>query len=36
MSEPLDTIRRVNSDQPMTMEELQRARVTLDRHSRGK
>lgn len=33
MAEPLDTIRRVNSDEPMTVEELQQARAVLDRHT---
>jgi len=36
MAEPLDTIRRVNSDQPMSVEELQQACAVLDRHSRSK
>ncbi|MCW2537469.1 MAG: hypothetical protein JWQ26_3168 [Modestobacter sp.] len=36
MPEPLDTIRRVNSDQPMSVDELQRACAVLDRHSRSK
>jgi hypothetical protein len=36
MPEPLDTIRRVNSDEPMTVEELQRARAVLDRHTGGR
>lgn len=36
MPEPLDTIRRVNSDQPMTVAELQQARAVLDRHIGGK
>lgn len=33
MPEPMDTIRRVNSDEPMTLEELYRARAVLDAHS---
>lgn len=36
MPEPLDTIRRVNSDEPMTVEGLQRARAVLDRHISSK
>ncbi len=36
MPEPLDTIRRVNSDQPMSVEELQQACAVLDRHSRSR
>jgi hypothetical protein len=36
MPEPLDTIRRVNSDEPMTVEELRRARAVLDRHTSSK
>ncbi|MCW2622104.1 MAG: putative lipoprotein [Frankiales bacterium] len=36
MPEPLDTIRRVNSDQPMSVEELQQACAVLDRHVRSK
>jgi hypothetical protein len=34
MPEPLDTIRRVNGDEPMTVSELQRAAVTLDRYTK--
>jgi hypothetical protein len=34
MSEPTDTIRRVNSDEPMTVPELRRAAATLDRYTR--
>lgn len=34
MAEPTDTIRRVNRDDPMTLEELQQARAVLDRYSR--
>lgn len=34
MREPMDTIRRVNSGQPMSLEELQVARATLDRFAR--
>lgn len=34
MPEPTDTIRRVNSDEPMTLEELYQARATLDRYTR--
>lgn len=30
MAEPLDTIRRVNSGEPMTLQELQQARAVLD------
>ena len=33
MSEPTDTIRRVNSDGPMTVPELRRAAATLDRYT---
>jgi hypothetical protein len=33
MPEPLDTIRRVNDDQPMTLQELYAARATLDRYT---
>lgn len=36
MAEPLNTIRRVNSDQPMSAEELQQACAVLDRHARSK
>jgi len=34
MPEPMDTIRRVNIDQPMTLDELHQARATLDRYLR--
>jgi hypothetical protein len=34
MSEPTDTIRRINSDEPMTVPELRRAAATLDRFTR--
>jgi hypothetical protein len=36
MPEPLDTIRRVNSDEPMSAEELRQACATLDRHAKGR
>jgi hypothetical protein len=32
VAEPIDTIRRVNSGEPMTLEELYQARATLDRY----
>lgn len=35
MPEPMDTIRRVNSDDPMTLDELYQARAELDRHTRS-
>jgi hypothetical protein len=34
MPEPIDTIRRVNSDEVMTVPELRRAAATLDRYAR--
>jgi hypothetical protein len=36
MPEPIDTIRRVNSGDPMTLHELYRARETLDGYSASK
>lgn len=35
MPEPIDTIRRVNSDEAMTLNELYQARAVLDKHSRS-
>jgi hypothetical protein len=35
MPEPIDTIRRLNSGEPMAVPELRRAAATLDRYTRN-